>query len=308
LNEDVTEKPLMSQFQIVELAEELALLLQPLAENTRPSQAFKKGDQVSPYRGSGLEYEESRLYQAGDEIRHLNWRLMARTGKAYSKVFQEERQEQWVIVLDMRQSMRFGTRERLKVTQGLRVAGYYAWLAQQKGFPLSGLTLADTVSQTPIFEGNGTYESLMHAFSQPCPPCLEAAEPNLADVLQELQPQLQPGARLIIISDFHDMSEQALWLLSSLQSCVRVKAVHIHDSSERELPEVSGVVLESLDGNAQLDLANSEARLAYQQWAERYFSDKMLQFKRANIVIKPLQTDDPLSRLSSDELPAKGVS
>ena len=292
------EEPIFSEFQILELAEELSLMPQVISELQRLSTAFKKGEQPSPYRGSGFEYEESRLYQRGDEVRHLNWRLMARTGKAYSKLFQEERQERWMIVLDMRSPMRLGTRKRLKVTQGIRVAGYYAWLAQQSGFPLTAVAMTEAVDVSPIFEGKNSYAEVMHHLSRPCPPLAEAEMPNLEGVLQTLQSHLSPGMRLILISDFIDLSEQSLWLLSSLQSCVQLKMVQIVDVAELNLPPASGIQLQGIDGQQKV---LSEIRGAYAQWAQDYFAQKMHAYQQADLSVKWLKTDDELAQLTTEE-------
>ena len=58
------------------------------------------GEQLSYYRGRGLEFEENRKYQTGDEPRLINWRLYARTGEFYSKVFNEERRPEVYLVAD----------------------------------------------------------------------------------------------------------------------------------------------------------------------------------------------------------------
>lgn len=289
-------EPIFSEPQILELAEALSLMPQSVRESQRLSTAFKKGEQPSPYRGSGFEYEESRLYQAGDEIRHINWRLMARTGKAYSKQFQEERQESWMIVLDMRQPMRFGTHHRLKVTQGIRVAGYYAWFAQQAGFPITAVALAEQVDLSPIFEGKNSYAEVMHHLSRPCPPLMAVEEPDLDAVLQALQPSFQPGMRLILISDFMDLTDQSLWRLSSLQSTLPLKMVHIVDAAELALPQASGVKLQGVDGQQKI---LSEVQSDYALWAQQFFQQKLTAYQQANLPVKWLKTDEALTVLST---------
>ncbi len=68
------------------------------------------GHHLSKLRGRGMDFSEVRNYQAGDEIRHMEWRVTARTGKPHIKLYQEERERPVVLVIDFNPSMYFGTR------------------------------------------------------------------------------------------------------------------------------------------------------------------------------------------------------
>ncbi len=91
------------------------------------SRHSRGGQQASRSFGRGMDYAESRAYQAGDDVRRLDWRLTARSGRLHTKLFQEEREAQLLIVLDTHASMRFGTRERYKSVQAARTAALAAW-------------------------------------------------------------------------------------------------------------------------------------------------------------------------------------
>jgi uncharacterized protein (DUF58 family) len=72
------------------------------------SRALRSGQQSSRLYGRGMDYAESRVYQAGDDVRRLDWRLTARSGKLHTKLYQEDREGCLLIVLDTHASMRFG--------------------------------------------------------------------------------------------------------------------------------------------------------------------------------------------------------
>jgi uncharacterized protein (DUF58 family) len=74
----------------------------------------------SPMRGRGMEYAESREYTVGDDARHVDWRLTARTGRAHTKVFHAERERLTLLVADTNAALYFGTRERFKSVQAAR--------------------------------------------------------------------------------------------------------------------------------------------------------------------------------------------
>lgn len=119
----------------VTLAEMIALRARVGRMRMAPlqSRAARGGQQSSRLYGRGMDYAESRVYQAGDDVRRLDWRLTARSGKLHTKLFQEDREGCLLILLDTHASMRFGTRERFKSVQAARVAACAAWYAVRAG-------------------------------------------------------------------------------------------------------------------------------------------------------------------------------
>jgi uncharacterized protein (DUF58 family) len=298
----VQHQPLLSEAEMVVLADELALITQRIVANPKLSEALRQGEQSSPFMGAGLEYEESRPYEMGDEIRRINWRLMAKTGQVYTKLFQEERQESWVILVDHRQSMRFGTRVRLKATQASRVAGYFAWLAQQANIPVVGARLAESFTLTPSFEGRGTYSHLMESFAAACPSLSAEAvknEPHINDVLLALKQQIQPGSRLILISDFHDINQKTTEILTALQQTAMLKAIVIKDRVEFELPNVEGLQLQSITNQHIHQLTTESQRTSYQAWSKGYHQRLHHYLQQAGIDPIVIMADDPTTALKA---------
>ncbi|NCN43488.1 MAG: DUF58 domain-containing protein [Piscirickettsiaceae bacterium CG_4_9_14_3_um_filter_43_564] len=295
---DQVSSPILSEAEIHRLADEIADVASRPIENPKASEALKQGEQASRYLGSGMEYEESRLYQPGDEVRRLNWRLMARTGQAYTKLFQEERQEGWVVILDQRPSMRFGTQSQLKVTQATRVAGFFAWQAEQSNLPFAAVALGETVRNSAILEGRSTYARFMDFAAVPCPPLAIEQGPQLEDELLDCQHRLKAGDRLLIISDFKDLTERALQLLAALQAKVMVKAILIYDPVEKQLPAISGMSLHALSGEGQLKSLTSEQQQAYHAWAADYFAEKHQQLVNSGVWVVSLATTETLAQLN----------
>ena len=90
-------------------------------------------------RGRGMEYEESRAYVHGDDVRTMDWRVMARTGEAHTKVFAEEKERRFLIAADLSASMYFGTRFSFKSWAAAHVAAHVGWLASFAGDRIGGL-------------------------------------------------------------------------------------------------------------------------------------------------------------------------
>ena len=101
----------MSEGIIAELAELIQLRRYAASVRYSPDRkALRSGNHLSKLRGRGMDFAEVRNYQAGDEVRHMEWRVTARTGRPHVKIFQEERERPAVIFVDFNASMFFGTR------------------------------------------------------------------------------------------------------------------------------------------------------------------------------------------------------
>ena len=295
-------QPIMSAEDVLALGTELEGLAAIYPINPKQSEALRQGEQSSRFMGSGMEYEESRPYEEGDEIRRINWKLMAKTGNAYTKLYQEERQESWFILLDHRQSMRFGTRERLKATQASRIAGYYAWMAQQAGIPISIGRLTGIFEQSPIFEGRSSFSQIMQVASQACIPgeqgqASNSGETRLNDVLFKVSHQLPSGSRLILLSDFHDVDAETQEILTALQTSLLVKAVLVYDKSEEQLPNVAGMQLQSTLNNKLYQL-NREQQLYFAASATEYFTNLANYFQASNAQFYKVRTDNDLMNIN----------
>lgn len=282
-NSYVTSQPIMSAQEIAAWGQELEAYWSSLPPSKRLSELALFGDQSSRFRGQGMEYEESRAYQPGDELRHLNWRLMARSGKAFTKLFQEERQAQWVIVLDQRQSMRFGTRGRLKVTQGLRIAGWLAWMAQQQRVRIQAVGLSESVSLTPVLQGMNLYPQVMQALAIPCPPSQHANEPQMTDVLNQLKIHWPNGSRIWLISDFADLTANDQAWLQTLNQSWSLHAFFVQDKMEHTLPGKYGLNL--TDGEQTYSL-NAEQQAQYTVWAYPEYKKRAQLFNQNGIQVR----------------------
>ena len=84
--------------------------------------ARMSGEYISRFKGRGMEFDESRPYQPGDDVRNLHWRVMARTGKPFTKLFHEERERPVFVWIDLRSRMFFGTRGAYKAVVAARAA------------------------------------------------------------------------------------------------------------------------------------------------------------------------------------------
>jgi uncharacterized protein (DUF58 family) len=158
------------------------------------------GQAPSPLRGRGMEYAESREYVAGDDARHIDWRVTARSGRTHTKLFQAERERVTLIVADTDPALYFGTRTRFKSVQAARVGAVAAWSAQRRGDRIAALR--GSLHEAPIPPAGGTRGVLrvLDALSRwyTAPPAEDA---GLEHALQLATRVLRPGARLLVLAD-----------------------------------------------------------------------------------------------------------
>ena len=99
--------------------------------------AANSGERRSRQKGHGMEMLELRAYQASDDLRHIDWRVTARTGQAHTRLYAQENDHQRLLLLDLSSSAYFGTRHTFIATRFLQLAGIIAWRSKQQGDTLS---------------------------------------------------------------------------------------------------------------------------------------------------------------------------
>ncbi len=166
----------------------------------RRGRAGTTGQAPSALRGRGMEYAESREYVAGDDARHIDWRVTARSGRAHTKLFQAERERVSLIVADTDPALYFGTRTRFKSVQAARVGAVAAWSAQRRGDRIAALR--GSTLEAPIPPAGGTrgvlrvLDALTRWYTHP-----PADDAGLEQALQQAQRVLRPGARMLVLAE-----------------------------------------------------------------------------------------------------------
>lgn len=291
-----SQQPLLNNNEILELL--LRVQNNKKSRSHKYDISFRKiGDVRSIYRGHGMDYEESRLYQAGDDPRYMNWQLSARTGQNYMKVFREERQPGVFILIDRRNSMRFGTQQRLKITQAVRAAAIAAFSAQKNNFSIGGVILDDEIEWFKENQNKQAVFDFIHKAACPARPVItqiENTQPKIADVLRILNEILTTGSVIYLISDFSDLEESSQPSLLHLSTSHQVQAIQIADPAEQVLPIAGAVSLKETTNNKYIDIdTNSKLeQVSYKTRALDYFSNKKKLFEDIAIPYQQILTVD----------------
>ncbi len=230
------------------------------------------GSYQTLFRGRGLEFDEVRTYQAGDDYRSLDWRVTARTGRLHTKLFKEEREHTLYLVLDAGPSMHFGTRNCFKWVSAARTAALFAWLAVGKGDRVGAVLFGDGAALHMSRPGAGQagvlrlFQRLADIPAQ-ARPMMSTPASGLAAALAQLERLIQPGSSILLLSDFLQPDAEAERRLIYLARRNDVLAVQLYDPMERQLPPAGRCALS--DGARRLVVDTSDSRLQ-QAFAARF--------------------------------------
>jgi uncharacterized protein (DUF58 family) len=199
------------------------------------SQAPRSGQRPGRLHGRGMDYAESRVYQAGDDVRRMDWRLTARSGVAHTKLFQEEREGRLLILLDTNASMRFGTRTRFKSVQAARVAATAAWYAIRAGDRVGVLAFGAQHHLLRMKAGPRGALAVCGALAawDAMPP---GEDESLSAALQRAGRLMHGASRVLLVSDGFAVDDAAYGRMLSLVAKAEVRIVTVADPLELAEP------------------------------------------------------------------------
>ena len=242
------------------------------------------GPNKSNFRGRGIDFEEVRTYQPGDDIRTIDWRVTARTGNAHTKVFREERERPVLVVIDQRNSMFFGSRYCFKSVLAGQLASLLAWSALHRGDRVGGLVFDDTGHQEIRPRRSRktvlTLLSQIVSYNASLPRNTENDPHSFATMLSNLRRIARPGSSLFLISDFQGAAEEsARKHLFELAKHTELTAVSCTDPLESELPKAGNYAVTNGQERSELHTADRTLRLDYshrQQQRHELFRNHLL--------------------------------
>ncbi len=259
-----------------------------------PVNAALSGLYASVFRGQGLDFEEVREYRHGDEIRNMDWRVTARTGRAHLKVFREERQRTVVICVDTGPHMRFGTRGTFKSVQAARAAALLAWSAAGNQDRVGGLLFGDPQVGPRYFRPSRARRSLwrmLHALTEPGGSGPLTGDP-LVEALQKLSRTIHTGSVLFIIADLNRDYRGLEQVVGCLRLRHEVVLLPVDDPADWEIPAMGRVVFSGSDGDRmEVDTDNAEGRRLYRQVWERSRHQLRELTTRLDIDLIPVRTN-----------------
>lgn len=257
------------------------------------------GPNKSNYRGRGIDFEEVRSYQPGDDIRTIDWRVTARTGSAHTKMFREERERPVLMVVDQRSSMFFGSSHCFKSVLAGHLAGLLAWSALQGGDRVGGLVFNDAGNQEiRPRRSRKTVLALLSqiaAFNSALPLSSSGSDDSFATMLAHLRRIARPGSSVFLVTDFRGASDKhAQEHLFELAKHTELTAIACNDPLESDLPRAGTYAV--TDGTQRSELHTADRHLR-----QRYHDQ--LREQREVLRSDLLRLGVPLLQASTDQAP-----
>lgn len=254
------------------------------------------GQHQSTQKGRGMNFTEVRQYQAGDDIRSIDWRVTARTGKTHTKLFAEEREQPTILYLDLRPSMFFGSSFMLKSVQLAHMASLISWLTVEQHDRIGAVidTGSRFIEIRPTARKKGALTILQHLIEQHNHIITNIhqfdsinfidSNQNMTSSLQILNRIAPKGSEIILLSDFLHCKEGDRPLISQLRKHNQVRWVHIFDPLEQGKTSYRGTEKVSDGRQTQwLNFASKKVRQQIEQSFETH-QQKLIDLCRSHAI------------------------
>ena len=268
----------------------------------RPSLSTIAGAHASRFRGRGMDYLESRGYQAGDDIRNMDWRVTARAGNPHVKLYTEERERPVVIMVDLNPGMFFGTRGAFKSVIAARAAALIGWAAVHRHDRIGALLFNGSHHELRPLGGQRGVLRLIRALVGATEPATGMRQPEhsglLTDALRRLRRVARPGSMVCILSDFYGIDADTRVHLQRLRQHSDVIACQIVDALEVHAPPPGRYGISDGRHTAVLDTHSATRQAAYERFfAQHHQQVGELMHACAVPLIRLATTDDVVDRL-----------
>lgn len=271
-------------------------------ENRRNSSSLA-GSRRSTLRGRGIDFDEVRLYQPGDDVRTIDWRVTARTGKPHTKIFREEKERPVILVIDLRSAMFFGSRRCFKSVLAAHAAALLAWATLEAGDRIGALLVSD--DGIVDIKPRRSRHTVLQLFRQIISICqrqtmisqgeaISLDPPSLQHAAQQLCAIARPGSCIILLSDFHDWNDDCSRALHTVIRHSQCFAVQVRDALEQHIPALGLVRLRSGVRTASIDTQDRKMLERFRQTQQKQQQHLQTSLLAFGIPLLPLETTTPL--------------
>jgi uncharacterized protein (DUF58 family) len=254
------------------------------------------GDYHSSFKGQGLDFDEFREYQHGDEIRFIDWNVTARLGTPFIRKFREERELSAILAVDLSASMDYGSVRLSKRELAAEVAALLAFSARDNGDKVGLLLFAkEPVLYIPPAKGT---KHILRCIREILATPATRGQANFPSATKVLMQSVRQKSLVFLLSDF--IGSDFTKSLATLSQRHELVALRLFDPAEQELPSVGKVtILDPETGYERVvNTSNSNVRMAFSKLNRRHRESIEKAFRRYNIDSASLASDkDPFLAL-----------
>lgn len=202
--------------ELIRKVRKLEIKTRKLVENTFA------GEYHSAFKGQGLEFDEIRPYQYGDDIRSIDWNVTAKTGEAYIKLFREEREQTLFVLFDISGSENFGADKNNKLVIGTEIAAILAFSAMKNSDKIGMATFTDRVER--FFRPSKGRKHVLAIVRSLMQHKAQSKRTNIRQAVDFIRKTVRKRSVVLIISDFLDENyAESLTKLSKLHEVILIR-------------------------------------------------------------------------------------
>ncbi len=198
------------------------------------------GETVSPFKTKGLDFQEVRVYQPGDDIRLIDWKITAKHNKPYTKLYIDEKERQVFLIVDMRLAMKFATKGSFKAVLAAKCSALISFLAENKNDKIGFCVVGEEKIECALPQsGKETLLSLIDVLSEAgkIAETLKQDEISLHQALLQSEKFVKKGALVFILSDFSDFDDSSEIIIKRMARHSVCSLIHIYDKVEKNFPQ-----------------------------------------------------------------------
>ena len=248
------------------------------------------GEYHSVFKGRGVEFSEVREYQIGDDIRSIDWNVTARMGHPYVKVFEEERELNVMLLVDVSSSGNFGTVEQVKGEIAIEICAMLAFSAIKNNDKVGLIIFTDKIEKfVPPKKGKTHVLRVLRELLYHKP---EGTKTNIAEALEYLTRVTTRRSVVFLVSDFINKGyEKALQIANKRHDIV---AITVTDPREVELPDVGFIELEDAETGEIIlvDTSYTEVRSLFHKKTSQDIIDRTKLFQSMNVDHIDIKTNE----------------
>ena len=256
------------------------------------------GRYASRLRGRGLDFEESRPYVIGDDIRNIDWNVTAKTGKTHTKVFTEEKEKPAFIYVDQSPSMGFGSKHKTKAVVAGELASLFAHKIRKNGDRVGGMVFTGTDYELiiPKRDPKNTIfflQKIIEANHKIYEPKEFDFEYALNEIIQKINNVVTHDYLVFIISDFYRYNSSVIEYLSQISLHNDLVIIKVYDEMEAEIPAEKMTISNrkkqiSLSGN------NKKLREELKNDFDTNYKNFKSELEKYNVSVFKINTSEPV--------------